>query len=110
VTPRVSVPALRRQLLARGLTRRPVCPDCRQEVAPADFHPSLGVCTRCARKAAALTRIDAIDHKLVELWAASREVTDPATLELIDAEMYDLEGERMSLWYTEVEPEGRSHA
>jgi hypothetical protein len=106
---RVSIPALRRQMLARGLSTRPICPDCREPHRPRDFHKS-GVCGPCARKAAALRRIEVIDHKLVTLWAASREVTDPATLELIDSEMHELEGERMELWFTEVEPEERSHA
>ena len=105
-----TIAALRRQLYARGLTPQPSCPMCRATCTAADLDAKTGACWTCARRVLALRRLELIDLKLIGLWAASREETDPARLEAIDSEMYELEGERMELYYTEVAPEESSHA
>ena len=106
-----TIAALRRQLLGRGLTLAPSCPMCHTACTAADLDKSTGICWTCARRVLALRRLELIDLRLVGLWAASREETDPARLEAIDAEMAELEGERFDLYWTEVATEEeRSHA
>ena len=97
----LSIAGLRRQLLGRGLTLAPTCPMCRTQRQPDQFTRE-GVCLPCARRVLALRRIELLDLRLVGLWAASREETDPARLEAIDSEMDQLQGERDDLYWEEV--------
>ena len=50
--------ALRRQLLARGLTKWPVCPSCNVQRDPKDFVKS-GICWGCEQDAKALDAVRA---------------------------------------------------
>ena len=44
---RISLAAIRKQLLERGCTMLPTCPVCMREVAPKDWAPTASRCREC---------------------------------------------------------------
>ncbi len=99
------IAALRRQLLARGLTRRPVCPSCHQERAPEAFMRA-GWCRPCDDRMRLETRMAVVEARLALLWPGERE--DPGN-EALAEEIRDLEAERFMLYY-DLHPDEASHA
>lgn len=109
-----TVARLRRQLEARGLTRRPVCPCCQREADARSF-TTRGICAACevalaqAERAVLEARLADLDERIGALWPALRECEAGDQAAMIERELTTLEQERLETYYA-LHPDEVSHA